>query len=693
MIVETNSILIIRTMEKYFAYRNEVWDKIAKTLSVNDNSNDTSIRVYVLNYGEFDCISGTTRPVDLAKTLEIKGSLVVKEDGILRDSWRPLTKDCQLEFLTWESDDGKHVFWHSSAHILGQALERIYNCNLCVGPPIESGESNFYYEAKLPDGIKINEKDFKTIEDEMRLIVKENQEFQRLEIKKVDALEMFKGNPYKVEIIGNKVPEGGTCTVYRCGDLIDLCRGPHLPNTGLVKSFKITGSSSSYFLGDSNRDSLTRIYACAFPNKKLLKEHLRMVEEAKKRDHRELGKKQELFFFDPVSPGSCFFLPHGTRVYRKLQDLILKEYWRRGFEEVMTPCNAKNDLWKTSGHWDKYKDNMFTFKCDLPELTDKEKEEDFVQGDNWAQKCMNCPFHCIMFNHRVRSYRELPIRYADFGVLHRNELAGALTGLTRVRKFSQDDAHIFCSRDQIKEEIEGCLGFLQDIYGIFGFEFSLELSTRPETFIGSEEVWDEAELKLGEALNNYGRAWSLNKGDGAFYGPKIDIHVKDALGRSHQCATIQLDFNLPSEDRFNLKFVDHDGEVKEPVIIHRAIYGSFERFIAILIEHFGGKWPFWISPRQAMVIPISEKFLEYSRQVTRSIRSNGYYVDVDDTDRKINKKIREAQLNQYNYILVIGAREEEKGTVNVRYRDSDNRNEVIVKDLLEEFKTLSNNYK
>jgi len=407
-----------------------------------------------------------------------------------------------------------------------------------------------------------------------------------------------------------------------------------------------------------------------------LKEWQQFQIEAAKRDHRNVGKDQELFFFHPYSPGCAFFLPHGARIHNKLIQFIKAEYHKRGFTEVITPNMFNAKLWQTSGHWDNYKENMFLFGCD---------------GTDFSLKPMNCPGHCLMFDHRRRSYRELPIRFADFGVLHRNELAGALTGLTRVRRFQQDDAHIFTTPELIEDEIKGCLEFMQHVYGIFGFEFQLNLSTRPEKYLGDIEVWDKAEKSLSDALNKFGKPWGLNPKDGAFYGPKIDIKIMDALKRFHQCATIQLDFQLPI--RFKLEYQAENGEVKQPVIIHRAVLGSVERLMAILIEHTGGKWPFWLSPRQAIVVSVSEKFNEYAEKVQGQLHNAGYYIDSDLTDKTIPKKIREAQLGQYNYILVVGEEELGKNTVNVRTRDNAQHGQKTVAEMLDEFAMLTKEFK
>ena len=477
---------------------------------------------------------------------------------------------------------------------------------------------------------------------------------------------MFKDNKYKQHIIKDKIPDGSDTTVYRCGPLIDLCRGPHVPNTGRIKAFAIMKNSASYFLGNAENDSLQRVYGVSFPDKKLMDEHKKYLEEAAKRDHRKIGQEQDLFFFHELSPGSCFFLPHGTRIYNTLASFLRDEYWKRGYEEVITPNMYNSKLWEKSGHWQHYKDDMFTFEL--------EKEQ-------FALKPMNCPGHCLLFKHRERSYRELPWRVADFGVLHRNEASGALTGLTRVRRFQQDDTHIFCTQDQITQEIEGLFDFLRTVYGCFGFTFKMKLSTRPDKYLGDIETWNVAEAKLKTALDSFtaggGSKWELNEGDGAFYGPKIDVTISDALKRDHQCATIQLDFQLPQ--RFELEYMTAESSAKpkeepeatlkgdakteadkpkgpspgcaRPVMVHRAIIGSFERMIAILTEHFAGKWPFWLSPRQILVIPVMPTANSYVLEVQKIFRAQEMHVDVDISGNTMKKKILVGQMQQYNFIF------------------------------------------
>lgn len=545
-------------------------------------------------------------------------------------------------------------------------MEKLYGGHLCYGPPIEEG---FYYDMWC-ESAAVSSNDFGSIEDKVKGIVKEKQPFERLEMKKEDLLKMFEYNKFKQRILNEKVTTP-TTTVYKCGPLIDLCRGPHVRHTGKIKSFSVTKSSATYWEGKADAESLQRIYGISFPDPKQLKEWKHFQEEAAKRDHRKIGKEQELFFFHELSPGSCFFLPKGAYIYNTLIDLIKSEYRKRGFQEVVSPNIYNAKLWERSGHWQHYAENLFQF--------DVEKEK-------FALKPMNCPGHCLMFDHRQRSWRELPLRMADFGVLHRNELSGALSGLTRVRRFQQDDAHIFCQPEQIKEEIAGCLDFLKAVYDVFGFTFKLYLSTRPEKYMGEIEIWNTAEKQLSESLDAFGYKWEINPGDGAFYGPKIDIIIMDALRRPHQCATIQLDFQLPI--RFDLNYVSggEDGEKKRPVMIHRAILGSVERMIAILCENYGGKWPFWLSPRQCIVVPVAPPFNEYANQVRQQLHDAGFMCEADvDDGNTLNKKVRNAQIAQFNFILVVGEKELENKTANVRTRCTKVHGEHSIADIITKF--------
>lgn len=594
--------------------------------------------------------------------------VIAKIDG--KELWdlnRPLERDCKVSYLPFDHPEGREVFWHSSAHCLGEACEVEFGCLLSHGPPTAQG---FFYDMAMPDGRVVRETDWAPLDKKAAQIFKERQSFDRLEVTKENLKKMFAYSKYKLHYIDHLV-EGEKSTVYRCGTLVDLCRGPHIQNTNKIKTFKIMQNSSAYFLGDQANDSLQRIRGVAFPDKNGMKEHLKFLEEAEKRNHQKIGKEQELFFFDEVSPGCPFLLPNGTKIFNALQKLLRSEYRKRGYQEVQTPNMYDVGIWKTSGHWQHYKDDMFKL--------DVEKRE-------WALKPMNCPGHFMLFGHRDRSYRELPLRVADFGVLHRNEASGALSGLTRVRKFQQDDSHIFCTPDQISTEFEGLFDFLKSIYGLFGFTFKLKLSTRPEKYMGDLKDWDYAEDQLRLALNKFmGDDWEINEGDGAFYGPKIDITIADALKREFQCATIQLDYQAPIN--FKLEYItdtkagdkqkqDDADKTKEaatnrarPVVIHRAIIGSFERFLGILTEHFAGKWPFWISPRQILIVPVMPALNDYAKEVQQILQGDKLYVDVDVSGNTLQKKIRTGQLAQYNFIFVVGAQEKESRTVNIRNRD------------------------
>uniref|UniRef100_A0A8C9Z4H2 threonine--tRNA ligase n=1 Tax=Sander lucioperca TaxID=283035 RepID=A0A8C9Z4H2_SANLU len=537
-------------------------------------------------------------------------AVISRVNGELWDLDRPLERDCSLEILRFDNEDAQAVYWHSSAHILG--------------------ENGFYYDMFLDGQKGVSSTEFGDLETLCKAVVKEKQPFERLEISKETLLKMFKYNKFKCRILNEKVSTP-TTTVYRCGPLIDLCRGPHVRHTGKIKAMKIYKNSSTYWEGRSDMETLQRIYGISFPDSKMLKEWERFQEEAKNRDHRKIGKDQELFFFHDLSPGSCFFMPRGAYIYNTLTEFIRDEYWRRGFQEVASPNIYNSKLWETSGHWQHYSENMFSFP---------------VEDDIFALKPMNCPGHCLMFSHRPRSWRELPLRLADFGVLHRNELSGTLTGLTRVRRFQQDDAHIFCTMDQIESEMKGCLDFLRCVYDVFGFSFQLYLSTRPEKYLGDIAVWNQAEKVNSLEFDTKTLYLNLSSLE-----TKIDIKIKDAIGRYHQCATIQLDFQLPI--RFNLTFVGKDGDDKaRPVIIHRAILGSVERMIAILTENYAGKWPLWLSPRQVMLVPVNPSCEDYAKRVCKQFTEGGFMADADlDSSCLLNKKIRNAQLAQYNFIL------------------------------------------
>lgn len=518
------------------------------------------------------------------------------------------------------------------------------------------------------------------MEAEVAKITKQKQEFERMVVTKEEALEMFEGNPFKVQIISTKIHENGRTTVYRCGDLIDLCRGPHVVHTGKIKAFAATRHSATQWLGDTNNDQLQRLYGISFPDKKQLKVWKENVEKAKERDHRKIAQKQQLVMFHDLSPGSAFFLPHGTRIYNTLMEFIRDHYWSKGYSEIITPNMYNLDLWHQSGHAAHYKDAMFCFD---------------VEGQEFALKPMNCPGHCLVFASQIRSYRDLPIRLADFGVLHRNELSGALTGLTRVRRFQQDDAHIYCREDQIESEVFGALQFMKQVYDTFGMTYKLELSTRPKKALGDVALWKKAEAALAAAMDSFAgpKQWRVNPGDGAFYGPKIDIKVMDAMDRVHQCATVQLDFQLPI--RFNLEYntgLEGADKFARPVMVHRAMLGSVERMFAVLCEHYGGKWPLWLSPRQVMIIPVHAEFYDYCNALRDKLHDLKFFVDVDLGKDTFQKKVRNAQIAQYNYQLVVGKAEVDNNSVNVRTRENTVEGEMKVDDFCAKLVQMRSNH-
>lgn len=817
----------IQTPE-FWAGRMDVFDKLYAKQLETFKARSAPIKVTLPDGKVMDAESWVTTPHDIAK--RISNSLPDKcivarvDETTLWDMTRPIEADCALELLDWDYPEAREVFSHSSAHVLGYAMERVLGCTLSYGPPVEGG--GFFYEGRTTR--PVSEGDYAAIEAGMGELVKQKAPFQRLVIQKEDALAMFGYNDFKQITLGKKVPEGGACTVYRCGTLIDPCRGPHISDTSKVKAYTVHKNSSAYFQGNADNEVLQRVYAIAFPKVDQLKEWKVIQEAAAKRDHRNLGRQQDLFYFHDVSPGSAFFLPAGARIYNALTEFQKKNYRKRGFDEVMSPNMYNAKLWEVSGHWALYKDAMFTTIC---------------EHEQFGLKPMNCPGHCVLYAARQHSYRELPIRFADFGTLHRNELSGALSGLTRVRRFQQDDAHIFCRMDQLKQEMDAALDFLNYVYDVLGFKFYLKLSTRPENALGDKETWDFAEAQLADSLNAFcnipvgqpdalskeegakfsyegtvadmkklkrlsdklkkdgeeavngwkglaHEAWEVNPGDGAFYGPKIDIVVEDATRRRHQCATIQLDFQLP--ERFGLKYTlprakdEEDGAAaaagegdaakakkpaekkpeekkadekskhqdphpvpavggkpeeteaktaekpaadephgphdhkhgsapaappvaakkelhfapdrhlepnqERPVMIHRAIFGSLERCIAILCEHYGGRWPFWLSPRQAIVVPVSHKFNDYATEVKNEIFGEGFWCDVDLGPNTLDKKIREAQLSQYNFILVVGEDEMTTRSVNVRTRDNERRGAKTLDEINAWFSTLARTY-
>ena len=551
---------------------------------------------------------------------------------------------------TFENPDYKKTYWHTCSHVLAQAMKRLHpEVKLAIGPAIENG---FYYDFDTPE--PFSETQLAELEAEMRKICKEKLKLERFELPRAEAVKFMeeREEPYKVELI-NDLPEDATISFYKQGEFTDLCAGPHLDSTGRVKgnALKLTACNAAYWRGDSNRETLQRIYGIAFPKKDELDAYLQRIEEAKKRDHRRLGKELGLFMLRDEGPGFPFFLPKGM----VLKNTLL-EYWRAchkryGYVEIATPIILNQDLWHRSGHWDHYKDNMYTTVID---------------GEDYAIKPMNCPGGMLVYKNEPHSYRDLPLRMAELGLVHRHEMSGALHGLFRVRCFTQDDAHIFMTPDQMKDEIKGVVKIFDEIYSTFGLTYQIELSTMPEDHMGDEKIWHFAEETLQAAIQEMGKDFILNPGDGAFYGPKLDFHLADSLGRTWQCGTIQLDFQMP--ERFDLEYVGEDGEKHRPVMIHRALLGSIERFIGVITEHFAGAFPVWLSPVQVKVLPVTDRAAEYADQVAAQLTENGFRVEVDHRNEKIGKKIREAQLEKTPYMLVVGDRDMENGTVSPRHR-------------------------
>ncbi|ORD94975.1 SYTC [Enterospora canceri] len=590
-------------------------------------------------------VENETKVSDIVhKHYKSDGIITCRINGSLSDLCSPIGENGEVVLYDFSSQDGKHVFWHSSAHVLGNALVNLYGVKLVNGPPVEEG---FYYDMETER--TFGENDFREIEKECQRLMRANSRFERIYRKKDDLMAYYENNSCKTYFIGRIEDDEISC--YKNGDgFLDMCMGPHLGSTGQIGALKVTKASSCYFLNDSRNRTLQRIYGVSYPNKEEMKAYERRQKRAREMDHRKIGREMELFFFHDYSPGSCFWLPDGAVIYNRLVSYIREEYLKRGFREVITPNMFHLDLWKESGHYENYKENIYR-----------------VEDEEYALKPMNCPGHCVMFRSTDHSYRELPLRYADFGVLHRNECSGSLTGLTRVRRFQQDDAHIFTPGGLVRSEILGCLDFLKCVYGLFGFEYELYLSTRPEKSMGEVEEWNEAEDALRDAIVASGHSYTINEGDGAFYGPKIDIILLDAFGRKTQCATIQLDFQLPR--RFGLRFKNEMGEMERPVMIHRAILGSIERFVAILVESYGKNMPFWLHPRQIALIGISEAVNGYLGGIQARLREISAdigirnYVDSKDT---LGKKVRKATLDGCRVICVVGEKEAENGEINVR---------------------------
>ena len=596
---------------------------------------------------EFD--QGVTA-AEVAKSIGMglyKSACAAKIDGTVCDLRTPIEKDCSLEILTFDTAEGKHAYWHTTSHIMAQAVMRLYpGTKFSIGPAIENG---FYYDFDMEQ--PLSTEDLPKIEAEMKKIIKEDLPLERFALPAEKAKELMAGQPYKEELIEEHAGKGEDISFYKQGDFTDLCAGPHLVSTGMVKAVKLTAITGAYWRGDAKNKMLTRVYGISFPKQSMLEEHLQMLEEAKKRDHRKLGKELGLFMLRDEGPGFPFFLPKGM----VLKNLLI-DYWREvhkkyGYVEVSTPVILSRKLWERSGHWDHYKDNMYTTVID---------DEDF------AIKPMNCPGGMMVYQSQPHSYRDLPLRVGELGLVHRHELSGALHGLFRVRCFTQDDAHLFMTPEQLKDEIKNVVRLFDEVYSVFGLSYKIELSTMPEDHIGTVEQWEHNQDILKEAITEMGKKYEVNEGDGAFYGPKLDFHLADSLGRTWQCGTIQLDSQLP--ERFELEYVGADNEKHRPIMIHRVVLGSIERFIGVITEHFAGAFPTWLAPVQVKVLPITDRAAEYADQVAARLDALGYRVETDHRSEKIGFKIRQAQLEKVPYMLVVGDKEAETGGVAVRNR-------------------------
>jgi threonyl-tRNA synthetase len=598
-----------------------------------------------------------------------------KINGQLIDLTAVVEDGCQLEIVTLTSPEGLGIYRHTAAHLMAHAVKGLFgkDVQVTIGPSIENG---FYYDF-YTETHTFSPDDFERIEQKMQELVKENQPITRQEVSRDSAIELFRslGEDYKVRLIEDLTEP--VVSLYRQGDFVDLCRGPHLPSTGRIKAFKLTSVAGAYWRGDEKNAMLQRIYATAFPDKKQLRSHLAKLEEARKRDHRRIGKELDLFSFsEEAGAGLVLWHPKGALLRTLLEDFERKQHLRRGYDLVLGPQILKTDLWQTSGHYENYRENMYFTEVD---------------GQGYGLKPMNCLAHMLIYKSHMRSYRDLPLRYFELGTVHRHEKSGVLHGLLRVRGFTQDDAHILCTPEQLDDEIKGVLQFVQDVMGIFGFEYEVEISTRPEKSIGSDQDWELATNALMGALKDSGLEFEINAGDGAFYGPKIDIKLKDALDRKWQCATIQCDFTLP--ERFDLSYIGADGEKHRPVMLHRVILGAIERFIGVLIEHYAGNFPLWISPVQAVIVNVTDNQAEYAEQIWRELRDAGVRVEKDLRNEKLGFKIREAQMAKVPYMLVVGDNEMESGTVAPRYRTGKSLDAMSVADFVQHVQDECSQYR
>ncbi|NQV08670.1 threonine--tRNA ligase [Candidatus Woesearchaeota archaeon] len=611
--------------------------------------------------------SGVTA-ADVAKDKKID-ALAASVNDKLVDLSTKIRKDSEIIFVTYDTHEGKEIFHHSTAHLMAQAVIKLYPKALpTIGPTIEGG---FYYDF---DHSPFSPSDLKGIEKEMRKIVTEKLEVKRKQIPYKEALKLFKKNKYKIELIKEFEKEGKKVSVYQQGKFIDLCRGPHIPNTSYLKAFKLTKVSSAYWRADSKKDSLQRIYGVSFPKESQLKNYLRLKLEAAKRDHRKIGKELDLFSFHEEGTGFPFWHNKGMIIWDEVMNYMKAMLKKNNYQEVRAPLILNKELWLKSGHWDHYKNNMYFT---------------LIDGQEHAVKPMNCPGHILIYKNSIHSYRDLPIRMGEFGLVHRHEMSGVLAGLFRVRSFTQDDAHVFCTEDQLKDEIKKLIDFVTEVYSTFGFkDYQIELSTKPQDSMGSDDMWKNAENALSAALKEKKIDYKINPGDGAFYGPKIDFHIKDCMGRSWQCGTIQVDFSMP--ERFDLTYEGKNNKKHRPVMLHRAILGSMERFIGIMIEHYAGKMPAWLSPVQVKIITVADRFNKYAEGVKAKLEEEGVRVEVDNKKETIGRKVREAQIQKINYILTVGEKEEKTKTIAVRTRDNKVKMGVkpdkFLKDIVKEIK-------
>ena len=592
-----------------------------------------------------------------------KAACVARVDGHLTDLRTPLTGDCALEILTFDQEEGVEAFRHTAAHILAQAIKRLYPAaKLATGPAVDGG---FYYDIDIDT--PFTPEDTERLEAEMKRIVKEDLPIERFTLAKEDALQLMQkqDEPYKLLLIEEHAATGAALSFYQQGEFIDLCAGPHLMSTSAIRALKVTSTTGAYWKADARNKQLCRVYGTAFPKASLLEEHLLRLEEAAKRDHRRLGRELDLFDILDEGRGFPFFYPNGMILRNQLEDFWRQEHRKNGYQEIKTPIILNEELWHRSGHWDHYKDNMYTTSID---------------DTAHAIKPMNCPGGMLAYKRKLHSYKDLPQRIAELGLVHRHELSGALHGLMRVRCFTQDDAHIFMTPEQVEEEIKGVIALIDSFYQVFGFSYKLELSTRPENSMGSDEQWEKATKALQDALDSLGRDYKINEGDGAFYGPKIDFHLEDSIGRTWQCGTIQLDFQMP--ELFDLQYVGTDGEKHRPVMIHRVVFGSIERFIAILTEHYAGAFPLWLAPEQIRILPITDRQHEGANAVLEQLQAQGYRASVDLRSEKVGYKIREAQMHKVPFMLVIGDKELESGTVAVRSREQGDLGTMSLEDFV-----------